>query len=229
MTRVLAGSRVAVRWRLGGALVLTVLALSGCSSSGDQDASPSSTAPSRSTSSTSDASSDPSSTTSGPVGSPEEPPATDIGAVTPVLQRLIDRHDQAVAAVLSDPRVARDPDHQMVRDYLALFVPGATFPSGVVEGWVREADAGRFYKPGPAGALHKSTVMSVTPASGNEVSFTLCIRNSVVITSESGTVLEAQGGVSAGEVSAVRVGGVWLLQDLSRIPATDCPAPGEGT
>jgi hypothetical protein len=204
MTRVLAGSRVAVRWRLGGALVLTVLALSGCSSSGDQDASPSSTAPSRSTSSTSDASSDPSSTTSGPVGSPEEPPATDIGAVTPVLQRLIDRHDQAVAAVLSDPRVARDPDHQMVRDYLALFVPGATFPSGVVEGWV-------------------------TPASGNEVSFTLCIRNSVVITSESGTVLEAQGGVSAGEVSAVRVGGVWLLQDLSRIPATDCPAPGEGT
>lgn len=149
--------------------------------------------------------------------------------MTPVLQSLIDRHDAAVAAVLADPRVARAPDDALVREYLRLFVPDASFPPTVIEGWVREADQGRFYRPGPAGIMRRSTVISVTGTSADQVSITICIRNSVEITDGAGTVLEAQGGVSGGQVNASRVDGIWLLRDLSQASAADCPVPGEDT
>lgn len=140
----------------------------------------------------------------------------------------MDRHDGAVAAVLADPRVARDAANPLVGAYLALFVPDAIFPTTVIGGWRREADQGRFYRPGPAGAMRRSTVMTVTTVSENEASFTVCIRNSIVVTDVNGAVLESQGGVAAGTVEAARVGGVWLLRDLSQAQPDECPAPGEG-
>lgn len=140
----------------------------------------------------------------------------------------MDRHDGSVAAVLADPRVAHDTASPLIGAYVALFVPDATFPTTVIEGWRREANQGRFYRPGPAGAMRRSTVMTVTAASEDEASFTVCIRNSIVVTDASGAVLESQGGVAAGTVEAARVGGVWLLRDLSQAPPDECPAPGEG-
>lgn len=149
--------------------------------------------------------------------------------MTPVLQSLIDRHDSAVAAVLADPRVASDRSNPLIRDYLQLFVPQASFPSSVIQSWEREAEQGRFYRPGPAGVMRRSTVMSVSGTSDDDVSFTVCIRNSVEITDAAGTVLEAQGGVSGGQINATRVDGVWLLRDLSQSSVVECPSPREGT
>ncbi|HWL41762.1 MAG TPA: hypothetical protein VNQ73_02375 [Ilumatobacter sp.] len=130
--------------------------------------------------------------------------------------------------MLADPRIARDATNPLVEAYFALFAPGASFPSTVVEGWVREADQGRFYQPGPAGVMRRSTVMSMTATSDDEVSFTICAQNSVRIIDEAGNPVEAQGGVQGGLVNAVRVNGVWLLRDLSQSSAEGCPVPGEG-
>lgn len=158
-----------------------------------------------------------------------QPPGTDTAAVTPVLQALVDRHDAAVAAVLSDPRVARDPESPALREYVGLFVQDTAFPTTVITAWQRDAEAGRYYAPGPAGVLRASTVTTVTAVSADEVEFDVCIVDSIVVSDEAGNVLESSGGVDAGRLRANRVGGVWLLRDLTRIPPEGCPEPTPAT
>lgn len=151
-----------------------------------------------------------------------EPAGTEVDAVTPVLQLLVDRHDAAVAAVLADPRLVNDPESSLVAEYLALFTADNPFPLEVIEVWKREAEQGRRYLPGPAGALRTSTVMAVTPVSADEVEFLVCIANSVVIVDEAGEPLESLGGIDSGVLLADRVGGVWLLRDLSLADPAEC-------
>lgn len=145
------------------------------------------------------------------------------------MQSLIDRYDGAVAAVLVDPRIARDADHPLVAAYVALFTPDSTFPSTVIAGWQREADQGRFYRPGPAGVMRQSSVMSVSEESADAVTFTVCVRNSVVVTDEAGNSIESQGGVTAGTIRASRVDGTWLIRDLSQSSPEGCPSPRPGS
>lgn len=154
-----------------------------------------------------------------------EPAATDIEAVTPVLQALVDRYDAAVAAVLADPRVVNDPESSLVAEYVALFTADNPFPLEVIEIWHGEAEEGRSYRPGPGGVLRDSTVMSVAAVSADEVEFVVCIANSVVIENAAGEVVESRGGVDAGELRAAREHGVWLLRDLSLAPPELCPEP----
>lgn len=141
------------------------------------------------------------------------------------MEALIDRHDAAVASVLADPRVANDDRSELVQRYLALFAPGSTFPTSVLASWREEAARGRFYRAGPRGQMVESTVMTVTPGSADEVTFTVCSQNSIQITDAAGNVIEAEGGVTAGEVVAVRVDGAWLLRDLTQKSPAGCPRP----
>lgn len=201
-----------------GLVLAVVLAVGACSSGNDDDASPTTTsATGRSTTTTTESTTSTSST---------QPPATDTAAVTAVLQDLMGRYDAAVAAILADPRVASDRTSPEVTAYLALFTDDSSFADGALANWAREAEAGRFYRPGPAGKLTSSTVMSVTPASGDEATFTICARNSIEITDAGGNVLESQGGQTAASVVALRVDGTWLLRDLTEASASECPSPG---
>lgn len=207
--------------RIAGVLVAAVLALSACS--GDDDNAASTTTSSsaqRSTTSTTEAVSSTTSTT--------QPPATDVGAVTPVLQGVISRYDAAVAAILADPRVASNPDSGEVLAYLRLFTENSSFADGALANWVREGEAGRFYRPGPRGQLTSSSVTGVTPADDDEATFTICAQNSMEITDASGNVIESVGGQTAAAVVAVRVHGVWRIRDLTEAPASGCPERGAG-
>jgi hypothetical protein len=202
-----------------GVLLAAVLAVGACSG-GDDDASPTTTrAGNRSTTTTEATTSTPSTT---------QPPATDVAAVTPVLQDLMGQYDAAVAAILADPRVSSNPESPKVTAYLALFTDDSSFADGALANWTREGEAGRFYRPGPAGKLTSSTVMSVTPVSGDEATFTICAQNSIQITDADGNVLESQGGQTAASVVALRVDGAWLLRDLTQASASECPSPGGG-
>lgn len=202
-----------------GALVSIALGLAACSADdgGGGGASPSTS--SRATTSTTDRSTASTSSTT-------QPPGTETTAVTPVLQSLIARYDAAVAAILADPRVAADREHDVVRAYLALFTATSSFADGALRNWVREGDNGRFYRPGPRGQLTQSTVTGVTDASPDEATFTICAQNSIEITDSSGTVLESQGGQTAASIVAVRVEGAWLLRDLTATSTASCPPPG---
>lgn len=164
-------------------------------------------------------------TSDGASVSSREPSGTDVEMVTPVLQALVDRYDTVVAAVLADPRVVNDPEDLLVAEYLALFTTDNPYPLEVIENWKGEAEAGRFYVPGPGGVLRVSTVTSVTAVSADEVEFVVCIANSVVITNEAGEAIESRGGVDAGELRAAREGGMWLLRDLSLVSSELCPNP----
>lgn len=202
------------------ALVSIVLGLAACS--GD-DGVGSATSSTRNSTTTTTTPSDTTSTT--PV---TEPPGTDTAAVQPIVQSLIDRYDMAVAAILADPRVASDSKHPAVVSYLQLFTPGSTFTEGALAFWTREGESGRFYRAGPRGRLTQSTVMAVMSSSADELTFMICALNSIEITGASGAVIESQGGQTAASVVAVRVGGTWLLRDLTQASATECPEPEPG-
>jgi hypothetical protein len=154
-----------------------------------------------------------------------QPAATDVEGVRPALSSLMSRYDDVVSAVLADPRVASDPSDPRVRAYLALFPAGSAFATSTVQSWVALGQQGRSYAPGPRGRLYETEVTAITPGSADEASFTTCTRTSVVVHDGSGTVVESQGGVSAGSVVAVRRGGQWLLRDLTESSPTGCPQP----
>lgn len=205
------------RQRMGiVALVTVALVLAACSGDDGGSASPTTT-DGAATSTTARSTTSTSSTT--------QPPGTDTAAVTPLLQALIGRYDAAVAAILTDPRVAADREHEFVRTYLALFTANSSFADGALSNWVREGENRRFYRPGPRGQLTKSTVTGVTDASADEATFTICAQNSIEITDSSGTVLESQGGQTAASVVAVRADGRWVLRDLTEASVAACPQP----
>lgn len=201
------------------ALVAVAIVLAACSGDDGGGSGSSSSTTSRATTSTTDGS-----TTS--TSSTTQPPGTETALVTPVLQSLIARYDAAVAAILTDPRVASDRENEAVLAYLALFTANSPFADGALRNWVREGESGRFYRPGPRGQLTQSTVTGVADASTDEATFTICAQNSIEITDSSGTVLESQGGQTAASVVAVRVAGVWLLRDLTAASAASCPQSG---
>ncbi len=201
-------------------VVLAVVVLGACSKAGDERGESSTTSDVASSTAATRAS-----TTTSPQAGETQPPATDIAAVTPALQDLIDRYDAAVRDVLRDPRVAADRASQPVRDYLGLFASDSAFAEGALQFWVQEGERGRFYRAGPRGQLTESTVATVSPASPDEATFTICALNSIEITDGAGAVIESQGGQSAASVTAIRVNGVWILRDLTQAPATSCPAP----
>lgn len=155
-----------------------------------------------------------------------EPPATDIAAVRPHLESLIDRYDEAVAAILADPRVAADRDHEVVTGYLDLFTPSSSFPDTALQFWADEGSQGRFYRAGPRGQMYESSVQSIEVTSPDQVTFVVCSQKSIVIVDDQGNQLSAEGGSSSGSVVAVRVDGSWRLRDLTRTTSSSCEATG---
>ncbi len=169
------------------------------------------------------------STTAAPTTTTTAAPTT--AAATPievVAQQLLDRYDAAATAILIDPRVASDPANPNVATYLALFPKDSTFAKGTVDFWAQEGALGRFYKPGANGKLFVSTLNKVLAQSATEATVFVCTVQTITIASETGTVLESTGGVVGGEVVLVKSGDQWLLRDLTRKPAGDCPKPGGG-
>ena len=144
----------------------------------------------------------------------------------PFLESLIDRYDVAVAAILADPRVAADRDHEAVTDYLDLFTPSSSFPDTALQFWADEGSQGRFYRAGPRGQMYESSVRSIEVDSADQVTFLVCSQKSIVIVDEDGNQLSAEGGSSSGSVVAVRVDGSWRLRDLTRTTASDCETEG---
>ena len=204
--------------RLAPILLVAAVVLGACSGN-DDDAGPTTTSSApRSTTTTTEATTSTTSTT--------QPPATDVEAVTPVLQDLMSRYDAAVAAILADPRVASDPTGPEVEAYLALFTDSSTFADGALANWAREGEQGRFYRPGSGGQLTRSTVITVTPADDDEATFTICAENSMEVTDSEGNVVESFGGQTAASVVAVRADGLWRIRDLTEAATSGCPERG---
>lgn len=174
----------------------------------------------------------PSKTTTSPVDSTSAPttqtqtPDTEPIVLEQVLQSLLGQYDAAVADILADPRVASDRESEPVRTYLALFAPDSAFADGALRSWEAEGANGRFYRAGPRGKVTESTLATIDSSTESEATFSICAVNSFEIVDAAGTVLEAQGGVTAATVVAVRIDGSWVLRDLTQSSAATCPRPG---
>jgi hypothetical protein len=203
--------------RLASILLVAAVILGACSGN-DDEAGPTTTSSAPRSTTTTEATTSSTSTT--------QPPATDVEAVTPILQELMGRYDAAVAAILADPRVALDPTNAQVESYLSLFTDNSTFADGALANWAREGEQGRFYRPGTGGQLTRSTVIAVTPADDDEATFTICAENSMEITDSKGNVVESFGGQTAASVVAVRADGVWRIRDLTEAATSGCPERG---
>lgn len=209
-------------------LLLMICAVGGlllASCSGDDDSVGSATS-STETSTTERATSTSTTTSAAATTTTTEPPATDASAVRPYLESLIDRYDVAVAAILADPRVAADRDHESVTEYLDLFTPSSSFPDTALQFWADEGSQGRFYRAGPRGQMYESSVQSIEVGSPDQVTFVVCSQKSIVIVDDEGNELSAEGGSSSGSVVAVRVDGSWRLRDLTRTTSSSCEADG---
>ncbi len=204
--------------RLAPILLVAALMLGACSGNDDEAGTTTTSSAPRGTTTTTEATTSTTSTI--------QPPATDVEAVTPVLQDLMSRYDAAVAAILADPRVASDATSPEVEAYLALFTDNSTFADGALANWARDGEQGRFYRPGPGGQLTRSTVITVTPADVDEASYKICAENSMEITDSEGNILESFGGQTAASVVAVRADGVWRIRDLTEAATSGCPERG---
>jgi len=205
--------------------LLTLAAAAACSGGDgnepEVDAPPTPTTAVESSSTTAD---DEGSTTSVPTTTANQ---TDEEAVADALQELAGRFDEAVAGILADPRVAGDPDHRAVLDYLDLFVPGSEFAAGALDAWAQEGAEGRFYRPGPRGRMSESTVIDVAVDGTDTATFTMCSITSVEIVDAAGQPVSGEGGNTAAAAVAVLVGAEWRLRELSETSPEGCEPVGE--
>jgi hypothetical protein len=206
-----------------GSLLLVVV-LAACSGSGEREgeAPASTTGTSQTTSGDGGPTSMSSTTTSAPAGLEDT-------AVAGALQDLVDRYDEAVAQVLTDPRVAGDAAHPAVLAYTGLFVPGSEFAAGALESWVQLGVQGRFHRPGPRGRMYESTVVEVEVDDATRTAtFLVCALVSVAVFDAAGRPVAGEGGQTAGTGVAELVGSEWRLRELTEASPQDCEGRGTG-
>lgn len=164
-----------------------------------------------------------------------EPEATDAAAVLPYVEQLLVDYDTAVNQIVGDPAVAGDPEHPLVLQYLDLYEPGSDFARELVDTWEERGREGLSTRPfddeHPASLTRLDGDIEV--ASGDEVTFPVCIeRRLVVVDGEGRTTQRTPYREQRGEGIAVRVDGEWRLRELGVIENTaQCLTGdhGEGT
>jgi predicted transcriptional regulator len=144
-----------------------------------------------------------------------EPKATDVATVHPAIEDLVERYDQALAALSADPEQARDADGEAVTGYLALFEDGNEVAATSVEAWVADADAGRHVEPADTAhpAIDTRLDGPLAAVSEEEVVFAVCQEQRYRVVAEDGTVADEEPhAVVRGDWTAVWDDGTWRLR-----------------
>lgn len=148
---------------------------------------------------------------------PDEPPATDVAAVQPIVNDLLDRYDELVEEIVTDPSTVGDREGALAGDFLDLFEPGSEFAELSLDEWAEWSDTGLSLQPVEEGtAINLTTIEGiVTPVSEDEVNFVKCTRQNYVRYDDGEEVVRIEDEVLAGEGTAVRVDGRWHLGVLT--------------
>ena len=151
---------------------------------------------------------------------PEEASAAAPDDVVPYVEELLERYDAAVNEIVADPAVVADRDSELVEEFLSLFEPGSEFADQSLEGWAAQGDTGIALKPLDAGTPVNVTklVGPLVRVSDDEVSFEQCAIQSYVKYDDDEEVTRVERALLAGEGTAVRVDGQWVLSGLSTPP-----------
>ena len=202
------------------ALVLPGLLLGSCSDDG-ADGGSTTTKSVQSTSSTS---------TSAPPESTTQPPASDAGAVGPIVDELLHRWDIAYTDALTDPAaVADDPDHEVREEFEALFTEDSPYLADLdlLVGSFKDQDL-RIEPNGSTTAQATRFLRVTTVHSEDELDFVWCsFDDSAQVTASTGAVVSDEVGITEGTGTAVRVDGSWRLHRLQVLTHDVLPAGNE--
>lgn len=159
-------------------------------------------------------------TTTTPTTGPPEASAASPDDVVPYIEDLLGRYDAAVNEIVADPAVAADRDSELVEEFLSLFEPGSEFAEESLEGWAAQGDTGIALRPLDAGTPVNETklVGPLVRVSDDEVSFEQCAVQSFVKYDDDEEVTRVERALLAGEGTAVRADGRWVLGELSTPP-----------
>lgn len=149
---------------------------------------------------------------------PEEPGNDKPWEVEPLVAVLLQRYDEVVNQIVADPTVVRDTNDPLVVEFRSLFDPDSDFAQESLDSWAEMADNGVSLKPQSSKYPVNVTYIdgNVIPGEDDEVSFAQCaVQRWVRFQDGKATDRSVDGALLAGNGSAVRVDGHWLLEELT--------------
>lgn len=158
-----------------------------------------------------------------------EPDATDVEAVRPYLDALLERHAAVVEAVSTDPTQVADADAPLATEYLGLFEPGSDAAAAIVDGWVATAGEGVTMAPYEEGSPIFTLRVSggITATSDDAVTFAVCAEERSLTYEDGRLVRTTPYTTQPGRAEAVRADGRWLLRSVDLTPdRTACEDEG---
>jgi hypothetical protein len=146
----------------------------------------------------------------------DEPPATELTEVQPIVLDLLDRYDGLVEQIVADPSLAQDRDSEVAQEFLGLFEPGSDFAEDSLDGWATWAETGIALQPVDGKAINATNLDGVIEAvSDDDVKFVKCTQQNYVKLDDGEEVETVEDLVLAGEGTAVRVDGRWKIGVLT--------------
>jgi hypothetical protein len=143
-----------------------------------------------------------------------QPPGTDPASVEPIVRDLLARDDEITAQIVRDPSVVLDPDAPILAELAEVQAPGEayearlrTYRENAERGLKIEALNG---KPGSKTEL----VGELSTVEQNTVEGQLCILYNYRAEDAAGYVEVKDGLAHPGRVTAVRLDGVWKIQQI---------------
>jgi len=189
------------RWTVGlvtAALALALLAIGACSGGGDErgsdgdDSSPTTESPTATT----------------------QPPGTEPAAVEPIVVDLLARLDAVETEIVRDPgAVINDPDSPALAELEEIFAPGEAYDARL-NTYRRNAEAGVTASPVNASQISTTAVVGdLMTIDADSTEGLLCILSTYRSTGSSGGELKDHVP-NPGRVTAVRIDGVWKIQQV---------------
>lgn len=156
-----------------------------------------------------------------------QPPGDDPAAVEPYVVELLARFDEVTDQIVRDPSVVEDPESPLIEQLEAIYAPDAEGMAGSLQAFRRDADAGLRSEPVNSDTTIRTDVTGeVETVDENTVTVPVCSVMTYRRLDRDGAVHELIAYLAQpGEVTAVRVEGVWRLERVDVFGNTICQDP----
>lgn len=166
-----------------------------------------------------------SSSTSTPSTATTQPPGTDTAAVEPIISELLTRLDEITDKIVRDPSLVVDNDAPVLEELAEVQAPGEAYEARV-RTYRRNAASGLRLEPLNAEHTRTTFLMGELSTVDTEtVEALVCVVNTYRAIDGDGFVREIKDGLAhPGRVTAVRLDGVWKIQQIDVDDTQVCQA-----
>jgi hypothetical protein len=152
--------------------------------------------------------------TSTPTTTTTQPPGTEPVAVEPIVEDLLARDDEITAEIVRNPSVVLNPDSPILAELAEIHAPGEAYDARL-RTYRENAERDLVIEPlnGKPGSTTK-LVGALSTVDENTVEGQLCILYNYRAEDAEGFVEVKDGLAHPGRVTAVRLVGVWRIQQI---------------